>query len=315
MACPHDGGPAWTEVNTDHVRLRTNLPAATAEQLGAEVENAVRPFAAITDFFLPNSGGELGRTTLVMFAEKWEYDRVIYDYDRAMQSSELARTMITEDRSEAWIALAADAYPAESFRHELTHRLVSQRIGQVPRWLDEGLAEYFSRIGRTPSGKHALGLPTSRLASALRVSSELEPLPLEAVFSGAGTGTVNQLLSERVGARALPGQRRARSRRSVPPVPGLAVARAPWRESRKNTGRCRARSGVSHAAPAQLRSSSTCAAGMCMPEPSAGLASYETRRPRARRPGIDDCSHPRAACCCGRTRRTEVSLLKAHVGG
>ncbi|HXU74388.1 MAG TPA: hypothetical protein VN947_34075 [Polyangia bacterium] len=94
MACPHDGGPVWTEVKTDHVRLRTDLPVATAEEFAREVESAVRPFAAITDFLLPNSGGEIGDTTLVMFAEKWEYDRVLFDYDRAMRSSELGRTMI-----------------------------------------------------------------------------------------------------------------------------------------------------------------------------------------------------------------------------
>jgi len=47
-------------------------------------------------------------------------------------------------------------------RHELTHRLVIQRLPRAPAWLNEGLAEYFSMIS-FKNGTARLGIPTPRL--------------------------------------------------------------------------------------------------------------------------------------------------------
>jgi len=64
----------------------------------------------------------------------------------------------------------------------------------VPSWLNEGLAEYFSRIGRAVDGRHVLGLQTTRLLRTLQVSGNtVELVPFDVLFTGKGNGTIDQL--------------------------------------------------------------------------------------------------------------------------
>ena len=51
----------------------------------------------------------------------------------------------------------------EDLRHEYTHGLLHASLGQVPLWLDEGLAEYFEVVSEDPeriNQDHAAGLAT-----------------------------------------------------------------------------------------------------------------------------------------------------------
>ena len=161
MACPHDGGPRWTELTSAHFALRTDLPEREARDIIRESEKILASFVEAAEFFLPPTS-DVGRTTIVMFAEHWEYQRVLTAQEVRNGSFELGRTMFGDELARPMIVLAADVHASEVFRHELTHRLVHQRIGAVPLWLDEGLAEYFSQI-RIVGDKVALGALTTRL--------------------------------------------------------------------------------------------------------------------------------------------------------
>ena len=63
--------------------------------------------------------------------------------------------------------------------HEFTHLLVNTSIGQVPPWLNEGLAEFYSTLNFGSDRKVFLGRPISRHVSFLRRNSLI---PLRTLF-------------------------------------------------------------------------------------------------------------------------------------
>lgn len=53
------------------------------------------------------------------------------------------------------------------FRHEAVHAILHANISHIPRWLDEGLAQSFSRGFTIRDGRALLGLPTKRFRQYL----------------------------------------------------------------------------------------------------------------------------------------------------
>jgi uncharacterized protein DUF1570 len=194
MKCPHDGGPRWIELTSTHFALRTDVPEKQARDVLARSEEILGNMNAVLDFLMPATS-DVGRMNVIMFSEVWELTQVSSGGQAAFE------IMLGEEKTfdegsgkRPMVVLAADVHAAETFRHELTHRLVEQRIGHVPPWLAEGLAEYFSQI-KMAGDKVVLGAITHRAelfihrrlvhnASTAEPSRDDLPAPLAWVFEG-----------------------------------------------------------------------------------------------------------------------------------
>ncbi|HEX3854128.1 MAG TPA: DUF1570 domain-containing protein [Polyangiaceae bacterium] len=161
MACPVAGGPQWIEATSSHFTMRTDLPAADAEKMLREDEETLAQFTLVADFFLPATAA-MGRRSLVVFAKQWEYQKLVTPEQQGYGFVEVGRFVAHDERGRATIALSTEKQAEEVFRHELAHRLLHQRVGDVPQWLDEGFAEYFSVLP-VVDDKIMLGGPTVRL--------------------------------------------------------------------------------------------------------------------------------------------------------
>ena len=80
-------------------------------------------------------------------------------------------TLTTETRS--------DENPFRTIFHEYTHLLVNNTWGNVPLWLNEGLAEYYSTFAIRDDQRVALGRP---IAAHVSVLSDSRMLPLRTLF-------------------------------------------------------------------------------------------------------------------------------------
>jgi hypothetical protein len=181
MACPHDGGQRWIEVRSPHFVLRSNVPDAKAKQIVREAEAMLPTFVLAVEYLLPATP-DVGPTQLVMFDEFWEYRTVVTSTEVRAGLHELARTVTDDGSGRAYIVMPIDVRSSELFRHELLHRLLHQRVGEVPAWLDEGLAEYYSELSRR-DGKLALGPFTARMQRAVQRSRNHDGTPGFAVLS------------------------------------------------------------------------------------------------------------------------------------
>ena len=161
MACPVAGGPQWIEATSTHFTLRTDVPAGDAENMLRAAEETLAQFTQVADFFLPSTT-TMGRTSLVVFDKLWEYQKLVTPELIGHGFVELGRFVPHDERGRATIALTTEKQADEVFRHELAHRVLHQRVGDVPQWLDEGFADYFTVLP-VGDGKIALGGPTSRL--------------------------------------------------------------------------------------------------------------------------------------------------------
>jgi hypothetical protein len=111
---------------------------------------------------------------------------------------ELGRTVYSE--GVAAIVAAANMQPAEAFHYELARQFMKERLGEVPHWLDVGLAEYFSQI-ETAGAKRVLGGPTWRLKTIMQerrnrpAQDTFHLLSLAALFTDSGSRTEDWHLS------------------------------------------------------------------------------------------------------------------------
>ena len=162
MACPQEGGPHWIEVISPHFTMRTDLPRHDAELLIAEQERMVTSFVEASEFFLPFTAA-VPRTAIVLFDQFWEYERVVTSQTVGRAFRELGRMMPADERGRATVVISRTT-GGEVFRHELTHRLLRQRVANAPLWLEEGLAEYLAQI-YAQGGKVYLGGISRRLST------------------------------------------------------------------------------------------------------------------------------------------------------
>jgi hypothetical protein len=161
MACPATGGPEWIEATSTHFTLRTDLAADDATRLVQDAEEILVRFTDVIDFFLPPATG-MGRTSLVVLRTLPEYQALVVPWQQGHSGGTVGNFISKDERGRATIALSTALDSSEIFRHELAHRLLHQRVGDAPQWLDEGFAEYFSTLP-VNNGKIALGQATTRM--------------------------------------------------------------------------------------------------------------------------------------------------------
>jgi hypothetical protein len=143
--CPKEGGPRWIEVTSAHFVMRTDLEPAAAEALLRADEETLGRFEQVADFLLPPAPVESQPTQLIVMATLKEYQQLARPEDAGAYFIQVGATT-TDERGRPLIRLSGDSSTGDTFRHELAHRVMNERVAQAPTWVKEGLAEYFSNL-------------------------------------------------------------------------------------------------------------------------------------------------------------------------
>ena len=156
LTCPHKGGPAWTEVRSEHFVLRTDLEASEAQATATRFEQ----MHAVLSSVLPGPRrASSGRLEIVLFERVTDFDVFA-----PPQANAYLEVQLTGDLEPIPVmVMQAQDLPDEtrvSFLHELTHRFLHERFGLIPPWLDEGLAQYYAAL-RIDEARVMLGGPGS----------------------------------------------------------------------------------------------------------------------------------------------------------
>ncbi len=158
---PDAGGGAggvWTEWSSQHFVVKTNLPATKVSELVTGYEQI---YTVIEDVAFPYSTKPTGKTHVVVFRDRFEYEKFA-----PRGTSGVFRFLVPDPRATSMILVHGES-TAESrqvFQHELVHRFVRFYFPGIPRWINEGLAQYYSTMA-IEEGKVYLGrdLPDRRL--------------------------------------------------------------------------------------------------------------------------------------------------------
>lgn len=171
-ALPSAGGPAWTEITSEHFIMWTDAPAARGVELLARMEHHRAVVLASLD-------GHSSNAKMFVLALR--------------DAAEVAAFVPKEFAAYSWpwgnpmrrpmIVLAADTSEEQNARqvitHELTHIITYEFLPNQPQWFAEGIATYFATAkfyGRTTV---EIGRPLDYHARELR---EHHAAPLASVF-------------------------------------------------------------------------------------------------------------------------------------
>ena len=157
MTPPEKGGPPWIELTSAHFVLKTDVDRHTARKLVAELERS----HAVLAHALRRPPRERETTVEVVV-----FERDVDFTETAAQSTAGAffSAHLAVDMEPQPIIVMHDSELAAETRltvqHELSHRFLHERFASLPRWLDEGLAQYYASA-RVANGRLILGSATS----------------------------------------------------------------------------------------------------------------------------------------------------------
>ncbi|AGC47105.1 hypothetical protein MYSTI_05829 [Myxococcus stipitatus DSM 14675] len=152
--CPREGGDTWTEVQSRHFRVRTNLRPAAAAETARELELLRR---ALLFAWGPDFAPEDFVDVVIL--------RDLKELSEFTQGHFSGHKRAT-DRGSLLILSGHDDVPGRKpslqlQAHELTHHLSDYVLLHRPKWLSEGLAGYLETVELTPDGSQAiLGRPS-----------------------------------------------------------------------------------------------------------------------------------------------------------
>lgn len=155
---PSQGGAAWTEITSPHFTLYTDLEPDEGRAVLGQVEGI---YTAFKDVAFPSDVDPHDHIQVVIFAREKDYaelgPRMSSGYFRAQAMNEVEKVPIMVMPG----GLTSEA--KLTMQHELTHHFVSQTLGAMPPWLNEGLAQFYSTL-RLEDGKLILGDPLPDLS-------------------------------------------------------------------------------------------------------------------------------------------------------
>jgi tetratricopeptide (TPR) repeat protein len=154
---PERGGAAWLELTSRHFVLDTDLDAAEADSTLAEFEDI---HGAIEDVAFPSESDARAPIRIVLFAREKDYQPFGPKDTRGYFTPQLPNDLDGVPTMVLWGGLVEDT--RVTFQHELTHLFVRRSLGWAPRWLNEGLAEYYETF-ELRDGSAVLGLPLASI--------------------------------------------------------------------------------------------------------------------------------------------------------
>ncbi len=128
----------WIEIRSTHFQLQTDVDSSQAEELAAEFE---RSYTALRDSIFPDGSDAPGITQVIVFRRMEHFRQVSPPYALGYFTGQ--RSLLGWQKRIVFSAVERER-SLQIFRHELTHRFVAHYFPGAPRWLNEGLAEFFS---------------------------------------------------------------------------------------------------------------------------------------------------------------------------
>lgn len=162
----------WTSVRSKHFLLVGNASEKQIRQVGTRLEQFRAAFARL---FGRADLGSNSPTTVIIFKS--------HDSYRPFKARPNTAGFFQTNPHINYITLTTEVRgeqnPFTVVFHEYTHLLVNNINPNMPLWLDEGLAEYYSTVDITGDQKVMLGRPIARHISLLR---QTQMLPLGKLF-------------------------------------------------------------------------------------------------------------------------------------
>ena len=137
LTSPDEGGPAWTEVVSEHFVVRTDLPPDEAQRRTTEFEAS---YALLSDIAFRSTNPPSDRVEVVLFERNSDF----HELTRSPMIMGFATTLDYDERPVLVMTAHFDEEGRRVFQHELTHRFVGYFMPSAPIWLNEGMAEYYS---------------------------------------------------------------------------------------------------------------------------------------------------------------------------
>jgi hypothetical protein len=157
LRSPADGGPSWATIESPHFTMHTDVPVDVAKLTLTDFEVEHGLLASV----LAGPEGTPGqKINIVLFERGSDYFTLtgVVDTVGAFFSGRLTGDL--EDAPTLVLRRGQSFSPEarRTFLHELTHRFLRRRSARLPRWLNEGLADYYSTV-RDAGSKVLLGEP------------------------------------------------------------------------------------------------------------------------------------------------------------
>jgi len=153
--CPAAGGPAWTELESAHFRLRTDQAPADARGTLAELEQLR---TALLHVFGASDDLDTGRVPAIAVDRGWT------DFASRNAEGYFAHALF---QPLVVISAGGPLFRLRVIKHELVHYLSGQIIPRQPLWFAEGLASFYETIEYdTGSGRITVGGPPPALLEA-----------------------------------------------------------------------------------------------------------------------------------------------------
>jgi tetratricopeptide (TPR) repeat protein len=151
LLAPSEGGATWHTVETEHIRMFTDLTPRDAMRAAREFEVRYRLLA---DLLTARNAPEF-HMQVIVFRRKQSLAQLA-------GSSSLGGMFTDQFPGVAGPvpALVVTGEPTRdsygTWQHEVTHHLLHHALGDMPPWLNEGMAEYYEAL-RVEDGKVILG--------------------------------------------------------------------------------------------------------------------------------------------------------------
>jgi tetratricopeptide (TPR) repeat protein len=161
----------WFLIQSPHFELATDTDEKSGRQVLAELENVRLALAGPYGTPLP--------VRCFLFRRGADF--------AAYRPTPITRALFQSgpDRDYIVATLTADGkVPRENLIHEYVHLYLHHTTRALPKWADEGLAEYYSTIRFSP-GSAEVGLPISRHRAVLARSNWMNPAEMATVTPNA----------------------------------------------------------------------------------------------------------------------------------
>ena len=167
--CPAAGGPAWTQLESAHFRLRTDDDPAAGRAMLADLEQLR---AALLTVFGATPDVDIGRLSVVVVDRGWT-DFAAREVDGYF-THVLFQPLIV-------MAAASQAFQLDLIKHELVHYISAKIVTTQPPWFSEGVATYYQTIEYdADAGRVTVGRPTNEL---VRRAQEVGVSNIESMFA------------------------------------------------------------------------------------------------------------------------------------